>query len=38
MKASKAKTVVAACKAIRRLENPLTVVQKAEKVVAEAER
>ena len=38
MKASKAKTVVAARKAKSRLENPLTEVQKAEKVAAEAER
>ncbi len=32
------KTVVAARKAKRRLENPLTKAQKAKKVVAEAER
>jgi len=33
MKASKEKTVVAARKAKRRLENPLTEAQKVEKVV-----
>ena len=38
MKVSKEKTAVAARKAKRRLENPLTKAQKAGKVVAEAER
>ncbi len=38
MKASKEKTVAVARDAKRRLENPLTEAQKAEKVAAEAER
>jgi hypothetical protein len=38
MKASKEKTVVASRHAKRRLENPLTEVQKVRKVAAEAER
>ena len=38
MKAAKDKTSVAARKSKRRLENPLTEAQKAEKVVAEVER
>jgi len=38
MKASKEKTVAAARDAIRRLENPLTEAQKAEKLIAEAKR
>ncbi len=38
MKASKKKTAAAARHAKRRLENPLTEAEKAEKMVAEAER
>jgi hypothetical protein len=38
MKLPKDKSAVAACEAKRRLENPLTEAQKAEKVAVNAER